>query len=355
MAALHEWSRKAELSADRAGLLATQDPATATRVHMQLASGGHLEDLDATSFFAQGQEYDDSDLRDSVLKLLLIENRSHLFLVSRATELRRWVDSGDYTWILSGDYRAARTTRRPRSPTRPRRAPHETFKQSQDALGKLVHDVAGVLGSVKVWLDEQLRRGRTDHPADDGVGGSARPLPEGLVGGDARRPPVRRHEDGPCRRPRGRACTPRPRRVGRGQCQRLPDGAGEEAAVRDAGSEGPRLPRACAQSLRAGALVDPAPVPPSGTRLRIRPTTSRIAPIVVSTGMLRHQADDQQDQTQNHHGCCFLPGIAPIEGSVPGRGGSKPSRWISRGPGRRRRSRGVRRADSTWRFSTMRP
>ena len=36
----------------------------------------------------------------------------------------------------------------------------ETFKQSQDALGKLVHDVAGVLGSVKVWLDEQLRRGQ---------------------------------------------------------------------------------------------------------------------------------------------------------------------------------------------------
>jgi Zn-dependent protease with chaperone function len=73
MAALMEWSRKAELSADRAGLLATQDPPTAFRVHMQLASGGHLENLDPTSFFAQGQEYDDAgDLRDSVLKLLLI-------------------------------------------------------------------------------------------------------------------------------------------------------------------------------------------------------------------------------------------------------------------------------------------
>lgn len=35
----------------------------------------------------------------------------------------------------------------------------ETFRQSQDAVGKLVHDVAGVLGSVKLWLDEQLRRG----------------------------------------------------------------------------------------------------------------------------------------------------------------------------------------------------
>jgi hypothetical protein len=26
-------------------------------------------------------------------------------------------------------------------------------------VGKLVHDVAGVAGSVKLWLDEQLRRG----------------------------------------------------------------------------------------------------------------------------------------------------------------------------------------------------
>ena len=71
--ALYEWSRKAELSADRAGLLATQDPATVFRVHMKLASGGHVEGLDTTSSFAQGREHLDSgDLRDSVLKLLLI-------------------------------------------------------------------------------------------------------------------------------------------------------------------------------------------------------------------------------------------------------------------------------------------
>jgi Zn-dependent protease with chaperone function len=162
MAALYEWSRKAELSADRAGLLATQDPATAFRVHMQLASGGHLEDLDATSFFAQGAEYDDADLRDSVLKLLLVEARSHPFAVVRATELRRWVDSGEYTRFLSGDYPrrgdddsaavsdAAKEAARSYS---------ESFKSSQDAVGKLVHDVAGLLGSAKLWLDETFRRG----------------------------------------------------------------------------------------------------------------------------------------------------------------------------------------------------
>ena len=30
----------------------------------------------------------------------------------------------------------------------------ETFRQSQDAVGKLVHDAAGFLGSAKLWLDD---------------------------------------------------------------------------------------------------------------------------------------------------------------------------------------------------------
>lgn len=164
VAALHEWSRKSELSADRAGLLATQDPATAFRVHMKLASGGRLDDLDTPTFFAQGQEYLDSgDLRDSVLKLLLIENQTHPFAVIRAAELRRWVDSGAYTAMLGGDYPrrgdddTATVTDAARDAAR---SYSETFQQSQDAVGRLVHDAAGFLGSAKVWLDETLRRTR---------------------------------------------------------------------------------------------------------------------------------------------------------------------------------------------------
>jgi Zn-dependent protease with chaperone function len=164
VAALHEWSRKAELSADRAGLLATQDPATAFRVHMKLASGGHLDDLDTTAFFAQGQEYlEAGDLRDSVLKLLLIENQTHPFAVVRAAELRRWVDSGEYTAALTGDFPrrgdddTAKVTDAAREAAR---SYTETFAQSQDAVGRMAHDLAGFLGSAKVWLDEQIRRTR---------------------------------------------------------------------------------------------------------------------------------------------------------------------------------------------------
>lgn len=165
VAALYEWSRKAELSADRAGLIATQDTATAFRVHMKLASGGHLEDLDATSFFAQGKEYDDADLRDSVLKLLLIENRTHPFAVVRAAELRRWVDSGDYTRVLGGDYPRRDTdadAKLSEAAAEAARSYSEQFRQTQDAVGKLVHDAAGWVGSARLWLDEKLRRDGAD-------------------------------------------------------------------------------------------------------------------------------------------------------------------------------------------------
>ncbi|CAN5571546.1 M48 family metallopeptidase [soil metagenome] len=163
VAALYEWSRKAELSADRAGLLATQDPATAFRVHMQLASGGLVADLDTPAFFAQGQEYlDATDVRDSVLKLLLIENQTHPFAVVRAAELRRWVDSGEYTAYVAGSYPRRDTDDAAKVSDAARDAASsyaQAFEQTQDAVGKLIHDVAGAAGSVKLWLDEKLRRG----------------------------------------------------------------------------------------------------------------------------------------------------------------------------------------------------
>lgn len=163
IAALYEWSRKAELSADRAGLLATQDPAAAIRAHMQLASGGLMGELDLATFMAQGKEYLDSgDLRDSVLKLLLVEKTTHPFAVVRAAELRAWVDSGAYAAVLGGDYprRDADADAKVTDAAKDAAQSYSSaFEASQDALGRLVHDVAGVAGSMKVWLDERLRRG----------------------------------------------------------------------------------------------------------------------------------------------------------------------------------------------------
>ncbi len=153
IAALMEWSRKAELSGDRAGLLAVQDPAAALRTHMKLASGGHLEDVDATAFLAQAAEYDAAgDLRDSVLKLLLLEARSHPFLAIRAAELKHWVDNGDYSRILAGDYARRDDDGTASMSAEARRAADsykESFARSQDPLMKILNDIPGAVDGVR--------------------------------------------------------------------------------------------------------------------------------------------------------------------------------------------------------------
>lgn len=104
-AALSEWSRKSELSADRAGALAVQDPAAAIRVMAKMAGGGDLSDVDTAAFLEQAKEFETGgDLRDSFLKLMLLEQRSHDFSVSRAAHLKNWIDDGEYRGHLAGNY-----------------------------------------------------------------------------------------------------------------------------------------------------------------------------------------------------------------------------------------------------------
>ncbi|HEY3002987.1 MAG TPA: M48 family metallopeptidase [Kribbellaceae bacterium] len=156
IAGLHEWSRKAELSGDRAGLLAVQDPAVALRVQMKMASGGKLEELDTTAFLAQGTEYESAgDLRDSVLKLLLLEARSHPLNVVRAHELRRWVDDGDYTAIVSGNYARRQDDASASMSQEAKNAAKsyaDAFNRSQDPLMKVLRDLGDNAGNVRDWL-----------------------------------------------------------------------------------------------------------------------------------------------------------------------------------------------------------
>ena len=105
IAALEEWARKSELSADRAGLLGCQDFDAGLRSLMKLAGGARLYAMDPAAFLDQAAEYDASgDLRDGVLKLLSLEGQRHPFTVLRAAELKRWVDDGAVATILSGTY-----------------------------------------------------------------------------------------------------------------------------------------------------------------------------------------------------------------------------------------------------------
>ena len=102
---LEEWYRKSELSCDRAGLLASQDPEAARRVLMKLAGGARLSELNPDAFMEQAHDYDAvPDVRDGLLKILQLQGNTHPFAVVRFAELARWINSGEYERILAGDY-----------------------------------------------------------------------------------------------------------------------------------------------------------------------------------------------------------------------------------------------------------
>ena len=144
--AMYEWWRKAELSADRAGLLAAQDPAASTRLFMKLAGGGDLSQIDTAAFLEQAAEYEGGgDLRDSLHKIGMTAFNHEPFPVARAAELRRWVDSGEYARILGGDY-PRRDDDGDASVTDDVKAAaasyRDTFRNSPDPLVKLVRRAA---------------------------------------------------------------------------------------------------------------------------------------------------------------------------------------------------------------------
>lgn len=103
--ALLEWYRKSELSADRAGLLATQDKDASLRVFLKLAGGGDVSQLDLEAFMEQAREYEtDGGPVDVIYKILNTLSATHPFNTLRAAELDRWIEGGDYDKIMGGDY-----------------------------------------------------------------------------------------------------------------------------------------------------------------------------------------------------------------------------------------------------------
>jgi Peptidase family M48 len=105
IAGLEEWYRKSELSCDRAGVLASQDPAAARRALMKLAGGSKISELSPDAFLEQAREYDAvPDVREGLLKMLQMQGTTHPFAVVRFAELDHWVADGDYQEILAGNY-----------------------------------------------------------------------------------------------------------------------------------------------------------------------------------------------------------------------------------------------------------
>ncbi len=105
LVALLEWYRKSELSSDRAGLLAVQDPEVAMGAMLKMAGGGTPGEMDLDEFLAQAEAYrTGGDVADQVYKVLNLMATTHPFYVLRVSEIRGWLEGGDYDRILRGEY-----------------------------------------------------------------------------------------------------------------------------------------------------------------------------------------------------------------------------------------------------------
>lgn len=105
-AALLAWARRAELSCDRAGLLVTQDADVIGRTMMKLCGGTFASKLDYEEFLQQARDfqknYDDKAL-DRFWADIISSGLSHPFPVWRVSEILKWVESGDYGRLVSGE------------------------------------------------------------------------------------------------------------------------------------------------------------------------------------------------------------------------------------------------------------
>jgi Zn-dependent protease with chaperone function len=105
-----EWSRKSELSADRAELLGSQDLAASMRMFMKMAGGANTlnvrpGDLNLEPFMQQANEYaTQHEGFDVIYKLINTLAVTHPMNVVRAGEVQQWVRTGAYERILGGEY-----------------------------------------------------------------------------------------------------------------------------------------------------------------------------------------------------------------------------------------------------------
>jgi Zn-dependent protease with chaperone function len=109
----YEWRRKAELSADRAALLVTDDLNSVMKTMMKMAGGSSsfAHEASLEEFVRQSQQYQELDREElnQVYKFLLYNNPqgvafSHPFTVERISYLQEWANSEEYQQIKQGNY-----------------------------------------------------------------------------------------------------------------------------------------------------------------------------------------------------------------------------------------------------------
>lgn len=102
--ALLNWSRNAEFSADRAGLLTCQNFNSSITTLMKISGAPirYYSKLDIESFLNQAREFKlyDSDSLNALLKTVSIATQTHPWTVMRAAYLEEWINSGAYDLLI---------------------------------------------------------------------------------------------------------------------------------------------------------------------------------------------------------------------------------------------------------------
>jgi len=72
---------------------------------LKMAGGGDTDETSLQEFIVQAEEYrEGGDVADQVFKILNLLGSTHPFYVLRVSELRAWIETGDYDRILRGEY-----------------------------------------------------------------------------------------------------------------------------------------------------------------------------------------------------------------------------------------------------------
>lgn len=107
-AALLEWTRKAEFSADRAAIIVVQDPEVVFSALFKLTGGSPkiFEQMDREEYLKQAEDYERPDWSrlDKFYKVMLESDKTHPIPVLRAKEVLRWGATEEYKNIVAGNY-----------------------------------------------------------------------------------------------------------------------------------------------------------------------------------------------------------------------------------------------------------
>jgi Zn-dependent protease with chaperone function len=164
--ALLEWSRMAELTADRASAIVVADPLVPCRTLMRIA-GGPVKDLNLDAFIRQATEYHEEPSPFARYSRFWHEiGATHPFPVRRVRELVGWVAAGDYDRIRSGNY-----VRRGQEPP-PSAEFDVAFAHYRQRFSSLVEragsGIQTTFDKVTSWLDGRGDGSDDDDEADGG-------------------------------------------------------------------------------------------------------------------------------------------------------------------------------------------